>query len=279
MKIMMKLIFVFLFLIQFGCGENKTPANEKINVVVTILPYADFVKQIGGDKVEIKILIPPNENPHTFEPSPSVIKFVEKSDIIFKVGNPFHFEESFFSKYSLENDKVKIVDCSEGLSKISGNPHMWLSIKNAKLIVQTIFNSLSDLSPANKEYFRQNYEQYSQKLIALENELHENFKKLTNRTLMVFHPAWTYFAQDFKLQELSIEHEGKSPKAKKIKELIDIAKSKNIKAIFVDSRFDISPAKTIARQLDIKVSFINPLPENYVDNMKKVSFEIMRYNK
>ena len=279
MRLLIKQFLMILFFFQFGCGENNSLPTNKINVVVTILPYADFVKNIGGEKVEVHVLIPPNENPHTFEPSPSIIKQIEKADIIFKVGEPFHFEESFFSKYSIENKSINIVDCSDGLSKISGNPHMWLSIKNAQLIVQTIFNSLVELSPENKEYFRQNYERYSQKLIALENELSENFKNLRNRTLMVFHPAWTYFAEEFKLEELSIEHEGKSPKAKKFKELIDIAKSKNLKAIFVDSRFDISPAKTIANQLKIEVSLIDPLPKDFIANMKKVSSEIMRYNK
>jgi zinc transport system substrate-binding protein len=279
MKFWIKQLLVILILFQSGCGEQKSIDNDKIKVVVSILPYADFVENIGGEKVDVNILIPPNENPHTFEPAPSIVKHIESADIIFKVGGPFHFEESFFNKYSLKNKSTLIVECSEGIKIIEQNPHMWLSIINAKKIVNTILNSLIKISPENKNYFYQRYEAYNSKLTTLESELHKNFEELQSRTLMVFHPAWTYFAEEFNLSELSIEHEGKNPKAKTLKELIDIAKSKNIKAIFVDSRFDISPAETIAKQLNIEVSFINPLPKDYITNMKNVSSEIMRYNK
>jgi zinc transport system substrate-binding protein len=262
-----------------GCGTKENTPTGKLNAVVSIVTYADFVKQIGGEKVNVDILIPANENPHTFEPSPKSIKVIENADVIFKVGEPFEFEKIFYDKYDFENDSVIATDCSEGLRKISGNPHMWLSIKNAKQIVLTILNSLLKASPENKKYFLERYETYSKHLINLEEELLAKFERLENRTLMVFHPAWTYFAEEFDLEEISIEHEGKSPKAKQLKELIDLAENKNVKAIFVDSRSDVSNAKAIADQLGISVSYINPLPENYLENIKEVSEEIMRYNK
>jgi zinc transport system substrate-binding protein len=123
------------------------------------------------------------------------------------------------------------------------------------------------------------YETYSKHLINLKEELEENFEQLESRTLMVFHPAWTYFAEEFDLEEISIEHDGKAPKAKQLKDLIDLAENKNVKAIFVDARSDVSNAKAIADQLKISLSQINPLPTNYLENMKKIGEEIMRYNK
>jgi zinc transport system substrate-binding protein len=278
MKIIIKVILFLTILFFFGCGTKEYAPTGKLNVVVSIVPYADFVKQIGGDKVNVEILIPANENPHTFEPSPTSIKLIENADIIFKVGDPFKFETIFYDKYNFANDSLIIVDCSEGLRKINGNPHMWLSISNAEQIVLGILNTLLKASPENKNYFLERYETYSKHLINLEEELAKNFEQLESRTLMVFHPAWTYFAEEFDLEEISIEHDGKAPKVKQLKDLIDLAENRNVKAIFVDSRSDVSNAKAIADQLKISVSQINPLPTNYLENMKKVGEEIMRYN-
>jgi zinc transport system substrate-binding protein len=132
MKIFVKVILFLTVLFFFGCGSKNHTPTGKLNVVVSIVPYADFVKQIGGDKVNVEILIPANENPHTFEPSPTSIKLIENADIIFKVGHPFKFETILYEKYDFENDSVIVIDCSDGLRIINGNPHMWLSIGNAR---------------------------------------------------------------------------------------------------------------------------------------------------
>jgi len=245
--------------------------DNKIGVVVTILPQAEFVERIGGDKVRVTVMVPPGASPHTYEPTPSQLKEVSNAKMYAKVGSGIEFELAWMDKILSVNKKMLVVDCSNGIELIDNDPHIWLSPKNAKIMVENIYRGLVQIDPANREYYARNKEKYLQELDKLDNEIARALSGRENRKIMVYHPAWTYFARDYGLEQIPIEREGKEPTPQGIANLIKQARENNITVIFASPQFSTKTADVIAKEINGKVVLINPLEKNYLENMRKVA--------
>ena len=245
--------------------------DNKIGVVVTILPQAEFVERIGGDKVKVTVMVPPGASPHTYEPTPSQLKEVSNAKMYAKVGSGIEFELAWMDKILSVNKKMLVVDCSKGIELIDNDPHIWLSPKNAKIMVENIYQGLVQVDPANQEYYARNKEKYLQELDKLDNEIARALSGRENRKIMVYHPAWTYFAREYGLEQIPIEKEGKEPTPQGIASLIRQARENNITVIFASPQFSTKTADVIAKEIDGRVVLISPLEKNYLENMRKVA--------
>jgi len=256
------------FLILVPQTEN---ADNKIGVVVSIPPQAEFVERIGGDKVKVIVMVPPGASPHTYEPTPFQLKEVSEAKMYAKVGSGIEFELAWMDKIISVNKEMLIVDCSKGIELIDNDPHIWLSPKNAKIMVENIYQGLVQVDPANQEYYARNKEKYLQELDKLDNEIARALSGKKNRKIMVYHPAWTYFARDYGLEQIPIEKEGKEPTPQGIASLIKQARENNITVIFASPQFNTKTADVIAKEIDGRVVLISPLEKNYLENMRKVA--------
>ena len=183
----------------------------KIKVVVTILPQAEFVEKVGGEKVQVIVMVPPGASPHTYEPTPSQLIEASKAEIYFQVGSGVDFEISFMNKIIEVNRDMIVVNCSDGIRIIDKDPHVWLSPKNAEIMVKNIYNTLAKIDPENEGYYRKNMELYLKELSNLDEEIRKILGNATNRCFMVYHPSWGYFARDYNLTQIPVERErGKS---------------------------------------------------------------------
>ena len=245
--------------------------EEKIGVVVSILPQAEFVERISGNKVQVTVMVPPGASPHTYEPIPSQLKEVSKAKIYAKVGSGVEFESAWMDKIISVNKEMLVVDCSKGIELIDNDPHIWLSPKNAKIMVENIYQGLIQIDSANQEYYARNKEKYLQELDKLDNEIAQTLSGKKNRKIMVYHPAWAYFARDYGLEQIPIEKEGKEPTPQGIASLIKQARENNITVIFASPQFSTKTAEVIAKEIDGKVVLISPLEKNYLENMRKVA--------
>jgi len=151
------------------------------------------------------------------------------------------------------------------------DPHIWTSPMRVKTQADTILAALIDLDPENKTVYTQNHAAFVQKLVALDQDLHELFKDKTGTRFMVFHPSWGYFARDYGLEMIPIEIEGKSPKPAQLKELIQHARENRIQVIFVQPQFSAKSAKLIAREINGQVVKADPLALNWMENMKTMA--------
>lgn len=269
------LVTILLIISLVSCKEKDLKTEKIITVSVTLPPYADFISQIIGkelrDKIRINTLIQPGTNAHSYEPKPAEIKNLLNSKIYFRVGNIFNLEKTLFEKVNFKKDSTKIIDCSKNINLIDNNPHYWLSPQNAKLITQTILDQIILLMPEFKDQFTSNYNKFISKIDSINQIINQNLKHKKNLILFVYHPAWTYFAKDFNLTELSIETEGKSPNALELNSKIILARQKNIKTIFYDPHFDKSAAYTIAKSLNVNLDTLDPLPTDYIKNLIEIS--------
>jgi len=229
----MAVIFASLFLVgSFHQPIFSREGRGKLKVVVTILPQAEFVEKVGGNMVKVMVMVPPGANPHTYEPTPKQLIEVSEADIYFQVGSGIDFERSFMRKIIEVNSRMLVVNCSEGIKIVNGDPHVWLSPRNAEIMVRNIYRGLAAADPKNEEYYRRNMEAYIDELRELDAEIRNILGNLSIRRFMVYHPAWRYFAREYNLTQIPVEKEGKEPTARGMIALVNQARRLGVKVIF-----------------------------------------------
>ena len=160
---------------------TKTEPSGKIGVIVTILPQAEFVESVGGENVDITVMIPPGASPHTYAPTPGQLSAVKRGKIYATVGSGVEFELVYMDRIIAANKDMLYIDCSNGVELIDNDPHIWLSPKNAQIMVENICNGFVEVDPANKEYYVNRKQEYVSKLDALDREMETGLASITNR--------------------------------------------------------------------------------------------------
>lgn len=281
MFIKRKLVTLFsillLITLLISCNKNEeNVTNKKLKVTVTIATYADFVKKIGGDKVEVNILVPPNAEPHNYEPQPAQISELAKSDLYVKIGAGMGFEESFSEKIKSINKKIKIINSAEGINIYNNDPHVWLGINEARIIVKNIYKNLVKELPADSVYFTNNLDKFLNLLLVEEMKIKEAFSKRKTDYVLVYHPAWHYFFNGFGIIQLGIEKDGKEPNARDLQEVINISKKNNVRVVFIEPQFNKESAMAIAKQLNASIDVINNIPTDYIKNLEIVRRKVSK---
>lgn len=268
---------------------------SNINAVVSILPEKTFVEAIGGDKVNVALMVQPGNSPHTYEPKPSQMVSVAKADLYFAID--VEFEDVWLPKFMNLNNQMKIVDIAEHVEKMhmthahgghdshdehghdGEDPHIWTSPGNVKIIAHNIYAALSSFDPQNADYYKVNLQRFLTSIDKTDVTLKEIFSTLKqSRTFMVFHPSWGYFAKAYNLEQIAVEVEGKSPKPRELVHLIKEAKEEKVTAIFTQPEFSDSSAKIIANELGIPVVKATPLAPNWSENLISIAKTIAGNN-
>lgn len=252
--------------------------SDPVSVATTIAPLAGLISAVGGDRVEIAVMIPPGAEPHTYEPTPSQMMEVANADVYIMNGAGLEF---WMEKVLDVNEKMLIVDSSQGVKLLSeegeiADPHIWMSIENAAIQVENIGNGLIQADPANENYYIRNKDNFLEELKALDRELNQSFAAKENKTFIVYHPAWSYFARDYGLVQVPIMEEEKEPGPQHLAGLIDLARKDNITTIFVDPQFNPKSAEVIAREMNATIVVLDPLAEDYLQNMRHTGEEISK---
>lgn len=272
-------IILIIAVFLTACGPKEDSSSKKIKAVVTIITYADFVQKIGGDKIEVVCMIPPGANAHAFEPQPGKLVEFSKADFYFRVGDAFELENIWTGKISDYNKKIRIVDCSKDITIREHDPHIWLSPPNVKIITMHIFDALSSAYPEDKKYFETNLNNFISQLDSIDELNRNKLAELKSNKFMVYHSAWSYFAEHYGLEEIAIEREGKSPNVRDLAGIVKRAKEAGIKVILTEVQFDPSPAKTIAGEIGAATDSINSLPEDFLKNLSDTVNKIVKYSK
>jgi zinc transport system substrate-binding protein len=154
------------------------------------------------------------------------------------------------------------------------DPHIWLSPMQVKKQVDVIATTLAQEDPANADVYNTNAQTFKEELDTLHDEIEAELSTLKTDKLMVFHPAWGYFADEYGLEQIAIEQSGKEPTAQELQHIIEVAKEEEIKVIFVQSQFNKEIAESIAEEVGAVVVSINPLSDDYINNLRNVATTI-----
>lgn len=257
-----------------SCGS--TPENDgRLNVVATIFPQYDFVRAIGGDKVNVKMLLSPASESHTYEPTLADIALISEADLFIYTGGGIDtWAEDIV--HSLEGVDVKSYAISSAVSlscadeaedhsrhghdhgdACAVDEHVWTSPKNAIAIFDAILLLMIELDPENADEYRQNADEYQRELSALDGE----FEKLTANSAkkeVVFADRFPflYLTESYGLEyhaALSGCSVGQEPTAEKIGELCDIVIENGIEYVFVIEDSDGAAARVISEATGCEV--------------------------
>ena len=282
-------------------------AEELLTVCVSILPQKYFVQKIGGDLVDIHVMVEPGESPATYEPKPGQMVDLVKTGIYFAIGVPF--EDVWLPNISEVNPKMQVVHTERGIPKmpmetahshdvevVRGDaegkgentaamdshdhgildPHVWLSPPLAKRQAQNILAAFRETDPTHASVYEANFSAFISEIDALDARLKEMFSGYGEPArFMVFHPSWGYFARAYGLEQIPIEIEGKDPKPAQLREMIELAREEKIGVLFVQPQFSTRSAELIAREIGGRVAFADPLAEDWAGNLLNVA-EIFR---
>lgn len=278
--------FILFIILLAGC---KTKPVEESVISVTIEPQRYFAEKIAGDKFSIVAVVPSGQSPETYDPTPQQMVRIGESTAYFKIG-PIGFEQAWMESIEKNNPEVKFYDLSRGMNFIENHlehhhpegeecehdhthhhgpldPHIWSSIHGAKVIARNMLEAFIDLDSENADFYRVNYDSFVQEIEETGEDIHRLLKPVLSRAFIIYHPALTYFAEEFNLTQLCIEMDGKEPSPVQLKELVDAARTYNVRVVFVQEEFDKKNAELIARETNCRIVRINPLAYDWRKEM------------
>lgn len=272
------------FLVFLSFGGAPWAQEERIPVTASIVPLADFCRQIGGDRVDVQVLVPPGASPHTFEPPPSVVARASSAKLFLYVGVGLEPWAERLVK-SLKKSSVAL-EAAKGLplirdggggelpeSKHGGgkqahshshrgaNPHIWLDPLLAKEICSKIAEALIRVDPPRKEYYEKNLGKYLEKLEALHQEIQERVNTFRIRKYVCFHPAYVYFSRRYGLEEAGVIElsPGREPSPKHLRNLVAAIREHGIQVVFAEPQLNPRVVEVIALEAGVKVAMLDPL--------------------
>lgn len=230
--------------------------NEKIKIVATLFPQYDFAKQIGGDKVDVTLLLTPGTETHTYEPTPQDIINVNNSDLFIYTGK---YMEPWSDKIASSiNSNTIILDASKNINLLSSehseeeqhneeeneldlhhheyDPHIWLNPQNAIGMVNNITNELCNIDPNNAAYYQENARNYIKQLQSLDEEIQTTINQSAKKKIAFGGTfAYMYFVKKYNLEYVSAYDscgEDTEPSASNVKKVIDYMKENDIHVVF-----------------------------------------------
>jgi len=263
-----------------GCEVRGTAGERPISVAVSIAPQADIVRQVGGDRIAVTVLLPAGQSPELYDPSPRLMTTLSEVSIYFMIGFPF--ETKLARRFADSYSSVLLVDIDGALPRrimeghghgtaehAHGNldSHTWLDPIRVKTQAEAVCRTLSNISPADSTVFNQNLTKVQWRLDSLDHAIRARLEKLPVRNLYVFHPAFGYFTDRYGLEQIAVESEGKEPSARQLAQLLEQSKGKNVRALFIQPQFSQKTARSIADALGCRIVTLDPLAPEYFENL------------
>ncbi|MBK1631977.1 ABC transporter substrate-binding protein [Thiohalocapsa halophila] len=262
-------------------------ASNGLSVFASVLPLANFAERVGGERVQVHTMVQPGHSPATYEPTPRQITALAEADLYLRVGAPF--EDAWMKRIRSTNPDMRVVDLRNGLD-LRAQPkhdhgdshhhqpdqpamdhHIWTSPQLVRQMTETIRDAFSELDPAGAYIYAVNQAAFDAELAALDTKLQERLSGLDNRSFLVYHPAWGYFADAYGLTQVPIEQEGKEPGARRLTALIEQARQEDARVILVQPQFDQRAAEQVARAIDGRVETVDPLSPNYAATLRRLA--------
>lgn len=273
MKKILSLLLTFAFVLS-ACSNGPVSTNPNtLKVVATFYPLAYFAQRIGGEQVEVTNLTPTGGEPHNFEPSPRQIVAVTEADVALYMGLGF---EPWMEDLKIElaakeviavevNSRLPVVQFSdeEGAAEESDayDPHTWLDPLLAQEMVTMILQAFIKADPESEAVYTANAKILLEELQALHESYQTDLASCDNKTILVSHEAFHYFAKRYGIETVSVSgiSPEDEPSANRLTQLADFAKENESKYIFFETLANPDVAQTLADEADLTPLTFNPV--------------------
>ncbi len=269
-----------------GGSSGDKAAGGQVRVVTSLELFADFIRHVGGDRVQVTALIPGNADPHTYEPAPSQVAKVTKADLV--IINGLGLEKTLSGL--IENNVpggVSIIEMADGLPVLAGdpnegetgNPHLWLNVQYAMRYVEKIRDALVEVDPEGAAIYQANAATYLEELDALDKETAAAIESIPpeRRKLVTFHDAFPYFAERYGLEIVGVvvESPGREPSARELANLTDKIRSQQVPTVFDEPEYNASMLEMAAKEAGVEMKTL--LSHAYTDNVHSY-VELIRFD-
>jgi len=279
-----------IVLAQSGCDTETRSADASssaLTVAVSILPQAEFVRRISGPYVRPIVLVGPGQSPATFDPTLKQMARLARARLYFRIG--VAFEDRLVAKMRETYPKLQIIDTHKGIVPRQmdegpglrhhhhagkPDPHIWLNPRLVKIQSRTICDALKQADPDHAADFERNLEAFEADLDAVDARIAQLLAPLKGSEFFVFHPAFGYFGDAYGLRQVAVETGGKEPTARQLSALIARAKKQHVRLILVQQQFSTAGAKAVAEAIGGAVVAVDPLAEDYLDNLRRIAAAI-----
>lgn len=282
-------LLLALLLPLASCEKKETPKNEKPIVLVSVPPYIYFVDKIAHGLVDIESLVPAGANPHIYEATPKEVQRHQNAALWVYLGESL--DKKILQVLRETRKNTQIVDVAQKIDLLSycneeeldghhhhdhcehdgSDLHIWLSPILAKQQATTIAGALMDLLPESRQELSANLQVFLNELDQLNEQISALLSPMKGKAILVSHPAFAYFCQDYHLVQLSIEIEGKDPLPKDVTEILQKAKHYNIQSILTEPQYSNKGAELIAQSMNLPTHMVDPYSENYSDNLLSIA--------
>lgn len=267
-----------LFFLLSSCGRIKDVSNTKPRIYTSFYTLYDFTQKIGGNKINLKNIMPSSIEPHDWEPSVQDIINLENADVlIYNGSNLEHWIDKV--KNTLQNE-IRYVNLTEDL-KIENDPHVWLNPLIAKEQLHKILDVLSEIDPQNQNYYRENYLMQAEKIDELDKKIRDAVKNFKFKNIVVAHRAYKYFCDEYGLNQIALEgaDENSEPTIERMREVTDFIGENNVRYVFYEG-VPSKSIKVISNDTGIKLLELNPfeyLTDKQISNGEDY-FSVMEKN-
>ena len=268
----LRIVCLWLLCGPVAWAQAVPPVSQSattLRVVATFSVLGDLVKNVGGDRVEVTVLVGPDGDAHTFEPTPKESVALARAQVVFENG--FHFEHWLDGLYAASGSHALRVVVTEGIEPITlGNeedPHVWHDVSNVLLMAERVRDGLIAVDPGHAAYYKEGAEKYLDELAKLDHWIIDTLKDIpdNNRNLFTSHDTFGYFAKryGFTLIGAALESattEAADPSAAQIAETVEKIKSAGVKVVFAENTRNPKLLESVAREAGVKVA-----PHLYTD--------------
>ncbi len=269
-------LLVVAMAVAIACadGDDEPSDTDNVRVLASLEIFADMASNVGGDRATVAALLPSGADVHTYELPPSRVADVARADIIFLNGLAL---EEQAGEIARTNASGPVIELTERLPVIDGNPHLWLDAGLAARYVERIRDELTNIDPDGRTVYEANAAAYLEELESLDLEMERTISTIPakDRRLVTFHDAFVYLAQRYGLEIVAVvaPSPGQEPSARDIGELSDAIEG--VPAVFKEPQFNAAVLELVAEEQGVQV--LNLLSDAYVDGVSTY-VQLMRFN-
>ena len=274
--------FIICALLIVGCTTKSD--SDKKTIFVTITPMQSIIEEITAGDFDIEVIVPKGASPETFEPTPKQVISFSDAEFIFSTGL-IDFEKSLVQRISGD---AEVVNLSNGIELIAGScshgnhkhkhgvdPHIWTSPRALRTMVTNAHKAIMAHYPDSVKY-TESTGRLLERIDALDTYCATRIKAEGVEAMMIYHPAYTYYARDYGIEQIAIEHDGKEPSLRQTTALIEKAKEHGVKAILRQPQYSEDKVRAIANDAGAEIITTDPLAEDILGEIERVTEIICR---
>lgn len=276
---------ILLTLLGLCAALAAHPAGAALRVFVSVPPLAPLAQRVGGPAVEVRSLVGPNQDPHSFEPSARQVQALASSQVFWAVGMPY--ERAWLPRLRAASPGMRVVNAravldtrpTEGSDADGGHghghghahdedPHVWTSPAAIRAMIGPLADALAAADPDRAADYRANATALGAELAALDAEVRTALAPLRSRRFVVFHPAWGQFAADYGLEQIAVEQDGKEPTARALAALATRLRAEGVRVVFVQPQSGQRSAATLAHEIGARLAVLDPMATDIVEGSR-----------